>query len=459
MRAPIRIAVLAAVAVAVLVSVNCGRQLNPSYCSKYPDDPDCQLAGLGGIDAPSACNASSCTDKTRPVCVMTGDGSGACVQCTAATDCPTDRPNCVNNVCRGCLQDSDCMNNDVCLNGACVSASSVAYVAPDGSGAGSACSSAQPCTLDQALSEAQITDIRLTTAPGTYTTAGATIARSVTIGGPIPSGEEPGKGRLKETDVAQIHVGSGLMVSGSGTAVALADLALTSGTADAVQCSAGAALSLDRVFVSANDKRGVVAQGCTLDIEHSQLHDNKSSAIDATDATITIDDNFVYANGTDMPPAGAINLSGATTGEVRYDTVAFNKASGGMMAIGGVSCALSGGATVNATDDLIVSNSGIQIPMPAAGQCNFGMYNYTGDAGGVHFQAGAAPYDLHLTMASPVENTGPGKKVGDNAAVVNVTHTTCTGIVDDIDGQPRPYPTSGPQAFCDRGADEYIPGQ
>lgn len=455
MRAPLRIAILAAmVAVAAMFATNCG-QLNPEYCTKNPDDPDCLQAGLGGIDAPQACGSDSCkNDVDRPACDL---NTGTCVECTSVSPCPMARPNCINGVCHGCLNDTQCGSDMLCAgsNEMCVAGSTVAYVTPTGSG--TACSAAAPCTLDTALAQSQFAVIRLVDAQGAYATAGATITRPLTIAGP------PTMGRLQQTQVPQINVGSGLTIGGSNLAVSLQYLAITAAQGDAITCSgAGDSLSLDHAFVTGAGKRGVVSQGCTLVVEHSQLHDNKNdAAIDAASSTVTIVNDFVYNNGGGQP-YGAIHLTGTTSGYVRFDTVINNKAGGG--APGGIACALSGGTGVVAHDDLVAGNSGTQIPAPGAGQCDFGTANYIGSVDNANFQPGAAPY---LSATSPVEGAptqGKGKggdTILDPYAVVDVSHTVCVGdpslpdVPDDIDGEVRPHKVQN--NFCDRGADEYVP--
>ena len=428
MRAPLGIAALA------VLALGCGKQLNPDYCLAHPNDPDCQAAGLVVIDAPPACTPATCKDPNRPVC----DPAGACVGCLVPTDC-TDpmRPVCANNACVGCRTNDDCMTaGTVCLGGACIPEGDVAFVDPDSLvQAGADCSQTKPCTLAFALGQTTSAKIQLTTAGGTYTLGTATtISRSIDLSGPAPTGEGPGMAHLDETKLAQIPLGPGLTIA-SGT-VSLAYVALTGSTGDGLTCAAGATLALDDAFVSHSAHAGIVANGCTLDVERTRLHDNMGGALVATGATLTAIDDFIYKNGAGGLTNGVVYLTGGTTGQLRFDTVAYNTAKAQTPT---VDCQTTG-AAINATDNLIVQNSGDN-KAPMASKCNFTRSFFGADTT-VHFVKNGV--DLHLTATTPAGNPPMG--------IRDVSAADCGDVPVDIDGDVRPTNT-----FCDLGGDEYVP--
>lgn len=425
---------LLGIAPLVVLALGCGKQLNPDYCLAHPNDPDCVAAGLVVFDAPPACTSATCTDPNRPVC----DPSGACVGCLLPGDCKDPmRPVCANNACVGCRTNGDCTTaGTVCLAGACIPEADVAFVAPDSAvQAGADCSQSKPCSLAYALGQTTFSKIQLTTAGGTYTLGTATtISRSLDLSAPAPAGQGPGMAHLDETKLAQIQLGPGLTIA-SGT-VSFAYVAMTGSTGDGVTCAAGAKLAVEDAFVTHSARAGIVANGCTLDVERTRLHDNAGGAIAANDAMLTAINDFIYKNGTSALNNGAVFVTGTTTGQIRFDTVAYNTAKAQAPA---VDCRTTG-APLNATDNLVVQNSGDN-KAPMNTTCNF-TRSYFGADTTVHFVKNGV--DLHLTAATPAGAPPAG--------IRDVSDADCGDVPVDVDGDVRPTNT-----FCDLGGDEYVP--
>ena len=168
------------------------------------------------------------------------------------------------------------------------------------------------------------------------------------------------------------------------------------------------------------------------------------------DVTISIRNSFVFGNGNGGLTQGQISLNGNTSGQFRFNTVAFNTAKEGNGHgqpdyVAGLRCIQN--KTVNASDNLFADNSPVQASWIGS-NCggNVQAQNWFGLASTVNFAGATGPdYNLHLTAQTP--DSGVGTSIRDNA------NTNCDDVPYDIDSDTRPQGGTA----CDYGADEFKP--
>ncbi len=280
-------------------------ETNPAYT-----DPDTDP------DAPACRVNDECGDPDRPVCL-----DGTCVGCASDDDCPADSPVCEAETltctgecrdsgdcaadepvcddematCRGCEADAECdsllCNEDI---GTCVNELEVVYVAVDGDDGGT-CTVDAPCkTLARAVDVATHSRSTIHVSAGTYAEA-VVIAKSVSVFGAeaslVPASD----------DAAIMHVTSGADVLLEGLELRGA----AARSVGVVECSALSSLTLRGVRVADNGWSGVVADGCQLDIAHSEITGNDQSAISTHDSTVIVRDTRLDDNGNSGARLGA----------------------------------------------------------------------------------------------------------------------------------------------------------
>ena len=170
---------------------------------------------------------------------------------------------------------------------------------------------------------------------------------------------------------------------------------------------------------------------------HEERHDGSTyEAIYADNCNpISIRNNFVYGNGNNTSMKGAVHFLGATVGDFRFNTVAYNHAAPApkmqhapTAPIGGVLCESS---MVIARDDIVAKND----------NADFGYIQ-----GGCVATNSFINADPQLKSATDLHATGSTPK----PAIVNNSTSDCSRASGyDIDFDPRPM---GPA--CDLGADE-----
>ena len=142
--------------VVLALAVGCTKP-NPEVCCG--DAADCNAAGIpeGRTCAGDlVCMNHSCEEPLPPECTESA-------QCTTATKAFCDA---VTQVCRGCIDDTECDSGACGDDGACVAEGEVLYVSP--TGAQATCSRAEPCLLDDAIASSTMTRFTYVFAPGTY---------------------------------------------------------------------------------------------------------------------------------------------------------------------------------------------------------------------------------------------------------------------------------------------------
>jgi hypothetical protein len=424
----------------LLMAVGCGKQLNPEYCLHNPTDGDCLDAGLVFIDAPAPCssNAACMTDPDKSVCDV---DLGACVHCTPTSHaaCTGDTTVCTtDDVCVGCDQNSQCPSN-ICLTGTgtCAAPGDVLFANVTPTGTGSCLSDTNRCTLATALTKARV--------PG----GGHVIS--------MATGDYH-EGPLT-LDIANLQI-----IAAAGQAVTITDNAngpvfnVTVGpaliqnvtiygalNADAINCT-NATLTLDEVTLQDNPKAAIKARNCTLTVDRSRQQRNHDRAMDIDDTQLVTRNSVFVDNGNNNLDDGTVKLGNGTTGEFRFNTVAFNSGKNGggpgPQPTSGLYCNVINGnfKILNATDNLFADNPGAQIAK--TNWCDTSR-SWAGSSTTVKFTSTAKPYDVHLTSGTPTTNPNAIRDNG-NANCGNVTH--------DYDNAARPY-----NQACDIGAYEFRP--
>lgn len=409
----------------------CGKQLNPEFCARNPDDKDCRGTDLVAVDAPMGCSSNDdCTaDPMRGVCEVS---SGYCEQCVPGGDtsaCAGNAEICGDDrMCHGCIVDADCPASNVCLpSGTCANANDVLYVAPHGTGT---CDLGSPCNLPMAitlLTPARST-IKLTTNQGATYDADPKLVFD------------------KNQQVTVLGIGATFTptTDGTGIAVTMGDVTIDGLTitgadgmmGDGVSCT-NATMTLRRVTSTQNADHGVKTMSCMATIERSRFSKNPKGGMQLSGGTLEVRNNIIDGNGSTALKNGNVEI-GMAAGRFVFNTVADNLSeNGGGARTSGVKCDKSGAFLV--AHNIIVDNGGANAA--TSGDCNV-IDNFVGnDSAAVHFGP-----EYHLTSETPVTN--PIIRDDPNADAdckVNGQY------IDDFDGQPRPY------QLCDRGADEYRP--
>lgn len=439
-----------ALAVALLFgAVACQGELNPEWCSQHTTDQDCINAGLVQVDASPSCTEVPCTGSGALIC-DTNRGGGLCVECVPGNpDNPRDCHCASDDECHQCLVSDDCgagglcLPDYTCIGGGTGSGSGSAtpdnllYAAPAGGGD---CSSAtSPCPLTTALGKVDATHRVIELAAGTYSEGPITIAQTVILIGPSPGAGHQYTDPTNPQGRAVITGGGPVLTVTAGT-VGLYELTVEGSTSAGISCT-GATLQVYHSIVRDNAQEGIKASSCPLSIERSAFTKNGTTgstyeAIYADSCNpIAIRNNFFYGNGNNTSMKGAVHFHGATVGDFRFNTVAYNhaapppKSHNGPLPIGGVLCESS---MVIARDDIISKNDTADFGYPQGG-C-MATNSFIGSDPKLK-----SPTDPHATDATPTP------------AILDNSSSDCSKASGyDIDFDPRPM---GPA--CDLGADEF----
>lgn len=409
-----------AVAIAAALA-SCGKQLNPEYCAQYPNDPDCQNAGITAIDAQPPCTTDNDCVMTpdRPACDTTAH---QCVQCfdTHIQACTALGLNVCgpDDVCYGCLPPAmGCTAGQVCVTGGtCEDQSDILYVAPGGQGD---CTAGSKCDLGIAIGKVnagtghavQIDDGDYPGGPYTITGTGTIVL--------FPTNGASGLVTISAA------TGSVFTITTPGT-VKLQYLTIRNAPADGITCTQGT-VEPHVVVLSGNGGAGLKSTSCAVTLDASKIHDNKTIGLDLANTIMDIKNNFIYANGSSNSPIGGVSLHGMTQGTLKFDSIAYNHAKNGAKNIGGLSCKQMG--TVDTTSDIIAGNDSTQI----TAECKTAPGYVNNSASGVF----KATDDLHLDPGAP------------KPMIIDNPASNCSDTAHDIDGDKRPHPV-----YCDLGADE-----
>lgn len=448
-----------AVFLVLCVTAACTRT-NPNLCcvgapdcaaADLPDPTPCKsgLVCRGNQCIAQSCEASADCDAATPYCVVdTGPGlcaeactegmqcpgfgqaveqsicsNGACVQCTANTDCTVESPICDVGSCRACTSHAECASGFCETDGTCVDESLVSYVTSAGSSA-SDCTKLAPCGIARAL---QLTRKYIAVSAGTHTAdAGLLLAGNRWI-----LGTASGRPRLTTTASGPV-----LTVQASAN-ITLEHVEVFGGSGGAspgigILCSSSAILRISDCVVSQNAGDGVTATTCSVTATRSRFTENERGisifsatgvidrcvfdknrgvGIKLSNGTYSVTNSFVHHN------VGGIDATAITA---QFDTIVDNAGT----SLSGLTCA--DGSNVS---NLIVARNQ---PMNVAAGCTPTSSVISSDVSALQFKSpNVEPYDYHLKTGSSAIDQG--------TAALN----------HDFDGEMRPKGV-GP----DIGADE-----
>jgi hypothetical protein len=269
-------------------------------CVECVADTDCKVVAKPICDTntntcrPCANGSTECSvvSAATPVCAA----SGGCVQCLANTDCTTaTKPTCdTTNVCRACASDSECGGPGVCMtDGHCATASEVIFVqftaagcpTPDGSAARPYCA---PNDAVAVLTSTRHVIVIVGNANSQMSLA-TTGLSPVVIGqknssgtaSSIPANAATAITVMSDTVLIRdltANLGStgakGIMVTGTGTKVSLFRVTANLGTGLGVDAESGAALTMDKCYVTNNSAGGVLVNAASYSIQNTVIAAN-----------------------------------------------------------------------------------------------------------------------------------------------------------------------------------------
>lgn len=350
---------------------------------------------------------------TTPVCIDAGPDLGACVQCTdSLSHCNTDLANAycdlTTNECRPCTIHSECDHlGGVCDNGTCLETTDVIYV--DNGVAcsdGGNCNAGSPCcTIQGAIGKVTGPRSTILVANGTY--------------------EEI---RLDNNETAWI-IGRGNNVT----------IQASSSVNEAVYLTGTASLTLDNITsISAVlvTSVGVYCDGDfsnhpTLTLRRSTVTLNAAGGIVLANCNYVVVNNFIVGNGGAGSNVGGVRITDPQTTTVFWhNTVSSNLI--GTANSAGIQC----NATVDIHSSIITGNTNFQLD----GDCvpNYSLISDTsGDASGMNNTIGTPTF-----VGAPNYHLQPGSLGIDLA-------DPATTILYDYDLDPR---SQGAAPDC--GADE-----
>jgi hypothetical protein len=482
-----------AIAAALAAAVACEKD-NPAFCddahacanglSCNTNTNECEPNGgdlgidLGGVDLTQAC-ATPCSGTTpfcigttclgcnavgegelacmtlspgTPHCLTSGSGLGSCVQCRDANDCTgsTSTPFCdaTTHVCRGCIADSECASL-VCDTSAhaCAAASNIVYV--DCVNGADSQNGLTPATAVQKISvgvmkamQANASFVHVAKTPG------ATICNlenlSLNNVNLTFVGDPPAVVSSKDMNNPAVEVkGTSKVVFRSLTFAH----AIGSPAAGILVSSSMANLSVLQCTIFDNAEYGIDANnGGKVTVDRSIIGDvngtapNKLGGIRVS-GPFTIINNFIVNNGSDVAPSGSSGgidmrtINSITPKDIINNTIAGNHSTG----LGtGISCEPVG-TNANVVNNVLYNNKA-QGTLSETDMCPL-TYTCTDQvlSGTGNVLITSSPFvsstDFHLAGVSTCRNAG-----------------TSNGAPPyDIDGEPRPDPTTG---LVDIGADE-----
>jgi hypothetical protein len=349
-----------------------------------------------------------------PVCDTAG---GGCVECVSAGDCPASKAICDANACRGCNDDADCASGACADDGVCVPETSIVYLIPTGTDAGS-CPQSAPCkTITYGLSQLSTSRNRIVMAIGGYVEGNIYIGSSTTsatelyLHGSGATLAQPSGGDSDQVQVAiptsvrnMEFFGSAAGGAGHGISVVGATLTLDHVTfrtrTDGIGV-AGTLIGRDLLFEDVKFGIGVFSGNVTLDRAEFR---RGITAIQSIQSGGAMDLSNVLVWGT---TGIALDLS-ASTGSIAFSTIADSGADQG-----------TGPRAVNCSQFMNVRSSIIWAPgstsrVPISG-CNVvsTIAGPTTAAGATNINpqfVDPTNHDYHITATSPAKDlvdTGP----------------------------------------------------
>jgi Right handed beta helix region len=419
------------------------------------------LVGLGGCvevkvrpapEGGAPCQADAECAAETPVCDTAS--TGTCVQCLPdrAEACTGTTPACgSDSVCRACSAHADCAS-DACLpDGSCAEESAVVYLEEAGTGA--SCTKAAPCG-SAITAVAQVTAtrpiIRIDGSigdPGTLITdktvtflgaAGASLQGGGQGGQQAPVLDIRGTSKVAIYDVTFSNARAvALRVDGVTAELTLVRSKVLAAQLEGVSVVSGKA-TISRSEISGcgggTARRGIALISGELVVERSMIADNGGGISIAEGQRFSITGSFIVGNRV----AGGVDASKPGGNSVlAFNTIVDNRDEGtGATDAGGVAC---DERDFTAPYNILFRNTGgASRYAQTVGNCNFdGSFlssNTRPETGSLGFVKDSAPFDYHLSAASP-------------ATVRDVAGVACTGV--DFDGDARPQ-----GAGCELGADE-----
>jgi hypothetical protein len=404
--------------------------------------PICNAPNCVGCDTVADGETACATiDATRPHCLTSGAGQGACAGCRDGNDCPVPSAricDSTTHACRGCIADSECpslvcdLTRTSASKGQCVDASLVVYVDVTNCNDANGDTPAMPaCSITNAAKKTNKTVVRLA---GTLYTQDTTINNI----GPITIVGDTGA-TMRPASMNK----PALMVTGTSD-VTVRNVVFTSqlGNGAGVICGGGS-LKLDRCTVKTNDGYGIDANNCgTLAVDASVVMTNLQGGL-RVGGNFNITNNFVIKNGGSAGGSAGgmvINSPSTTVTQiVANNTFADNTGSG---VNAGVSCAVGSNTTL--LNNILYKN--LFGATSSETNCTT-LYCATDDAVDAA-RANAHNVDLSTKTPGFVSVTDYHLAAGSPCKDVGST----SGAPDhDIDEQPRPDPAT---AKVDIGADE-----
>lgn len=373
-------------------------------CELFADIPTPTVVppGDGAIDTPDSMPPAECMDSAE--CTMIGKPI-----CDLST-----------HTCGGCVVDGECASNVCLMDGTCADPARFVYAAAGGTD--TACTMAQPCSVETAVTMLTPQKDIVKLAPGTYSRA-ATLTMS--IAGTIAGGGST-------FNVAGAVGTFGIVAD--GVPIRVLGLAMTvSANNMAVRClTAGGELHLSRVSISGGNG-AIYSSTCPIEVDRTTVTGATLYGLYVNNAAVTIRNSYFVAIGS-MPdyPIGAVHLNAVTSGTVEHTTIANNMSEGpsGLRCPGSAAVVVRniiawGNVAPGVDPECVVTNS-IVDPGYTGGSANTSMDPLF---------VNPAMRDFHLMPASPAAGKG--------------TPDALFGI--DGDGEDRPQPAgSNP----DPGADE-----
>jgi hypothetical protein len=363
------------------------------------------------------------TQQVPPLCVDSlPDGDAGVdspdpgvISCVDSTGCPAEVPVCEDQICRGCLADTECAS-DVCheLAGTCVAEAEAIYVGMAGALTGP-CTRSAPCaSIGLALEQVTATRRSVKVADGTYPeqlTIDNLAMGTVVISGP---GTFPvaaaltgaGAGRIVDTNSDTTMVIEALVITGADDdpIVSRGDLTLyrveVRNNAGHVELRQGTLRVLDSQLEA--NQLGILTQEGTLEVRRTLVRNNNLGGLDVNRAAATITSSVITDNGGLTTAIGGVRFAnlGDNVPMFAFNTVARNRNTGLQPA--GVNC-----QSPVAIDSSIVANN--QPNQQISGNCTpkFSLFfpsgpslgnNLVGDPqfdspGGHHIEPGSAARD------------------------------------------------------------------
>lgn len=378
---------------------------------------------------------------TPPTCVdelVTDAGTerdGPVVDCMLSSECPAAQPVCdpADHVCRGCVADVECPS-DVCheLVGACVDEAVALYITP--TGAGNACSRAQPCgSLNTALAAATATRRTIRVADGTYPTNtkvrpdgnGAAFVISGTDLAAAGAILSPTMGSL-ETEGSGTVVIEGVTIASSGNAGFVNRSNATLAHVHIMATSGHGIDNRDRLKVRDSRIEGATGIGIfsndTLDVQRTEVLVNAGGGISATGG-FSIINTVIARNGSASAAFGGVKLSPVAGKPAAFElnTVIRNVSSG--LAAAGVTC----DQPTPIASSILADNSAFLLgELGTMCTATYSLFGASAAAGTGNLTGNAMfvndPSDLHLKAGSPA---------------IDKADPASTEAVD-LDGRPRP---------------------